>query len=119
MLINRLGNVKETYLFVEIARRVNDYKAANPSADIIRLGIGDVTQPLPQAAIRALHEAVDEMARAETFRGYGPEQGYDFLREAIAEHDYRARGGDIEPDEIFVSDGARATPQTSQTVRGR
>ncbi len=109
MLINsNFGNVKETYLFVEIARRVNDYKAANPSADIIRLGIGDVTQPLPQAAIRALHEAVDEMARAETFRGYGPEQGYDFLREAIAEHDYRARGCDIEPDEIFVSDGAKS-----------
>ncbi|NLW02456.1 MAG: LL-diaminopimelate aminotransferase [Clostridiaceae bacterium] len=109
VLINsNFGNVKETYLFVEIARRVNDYKAANPSADIIRLGIGDVTQPLPQAAIRALHEAVDEMARAETFRGYGPEQGYDFLREAIAEHDYRARGCDIEPDEIFVSDGAKS-----------
>ena len=109
MIINsNFGNVKETYLFVEIARRVSEYKAANPSADIIRLGIGDVTQPLPQAAIRALHEAVDEMARAETFRGYGPEQGYDFLREAIAEHDYRSRGCDIEPDEVFVSDGAKS-----------
>jgi len=109
VIINsNFGNVKETYLFVEIARRVSDYRAANPTADIIRLGIGDVTQPLPQAAIRALHEAVDEMARAETFRGYGPEQGYDFLREAIAEHDYRARGCDIEADEIFVSDGAKS-----------
>jgi len=109
VIINsNFGNVKETYLFVEIARRVSEYKAANPSADIIRLGIGDVTQPLPQAAIRALHEAVDEMARAETFRGYGPEQGYDFLREAIAEHDYRSRGCDIEPDEVFVSDGAKS-----------
>lgn len=109
MIVNsNFGNTQETYLFSEIARRVNDFKAANPSADIIRLGIGDVTQPLPQAAIRALHEAVDEMARAETFRGYGPEQGYDFLREAIAEHDFKARGCDIEPDEIFISDGAKS-----------
>lgn len=109
MIVNsNFGNTQETYLFSEIAKRVNDFKAANPSADIIRLGIGDVTQPLPQAAIRALHEAVDEMARAETFRGYGPEQGYDFLREAIAEHDFKARGCDIEPDEIFISDGAKS-----------
>ncbi|HOK42337.1 MAG TPA: LL-diaminopimelate aminotransferase [Thermoclostridium caenicola] len=109
MLINsHFGDIKETYLFSEIAKRVNDYKAANPTADIIRLGIGDVTQPLPPVAIQALHEAVDEMARAETFRGYGPEQGYDFLREAIAVHDFKARGCDIEPDEIFVSDGAKS-----------
>jgi len=109
VIINsNFGNVRESYLFVEIARRVNEYRAANPSADIIRLGIGDVTQPLPAVAIKALHEAVDEMSRAETFRGYGPEQGYDFLREAIAEHEYRARGCDIEPDEIFISDGAKS-----------
>jgi len=109
MLINsHFGDIKETYLFSEIAKRVNDYKAANPTADIIRLGIGDVTQPLPPVAIQALHETVDEMARAETFRGYGPEQGYDFLREAIAVHDFKARGCDIEPDEIFVSDGAKS-----------
>jgi len=109
MLINsHFGDIKETYLFSEIAKRVNDYKAANPSADIIRLGIGDVTQPLPPVVIQSLHEAVDEMARAETFRGYGPEQGYNFLREAIAAHDFKARGCDIEPDEIFVSDGAKS-----------
>jgi len=109
MLINsHFGDIKETYLFSEIAKRVNDYKAANPTADIIRLGIGDVTQHLTPVAIQALHETVDEMARAETFRGYGPEQGYDFLREAIAVHDFKARGCDIEPDEIFVSDGAKS-----------
>lgn len=109
MIINsNFGNIKETYLFSEIAKRVSDYKAANPSADVIRLGIGDVTQPLPEVSIRALHEAVDEMAKAETFKGYGPEQGYAFLREAIAEHDYKARGCDIEADEIFVSDGAKS-----------
>lgn len=109
MIINsNFGNIKETYLFVEIAKRVNEYRAANPSADIIRLGIGDVTQSLPPVVIRALHEAVDEMARPETFKGYGPEQGYDFLREAIAEHEYRARGCDIEADEIFISDGAKS-----------
>ncbi len=97
----------ESYLFSEIARKVDEYKNSHPSADVIRLGIGDVTRPICPAVIEALHKAVDEMGNASTFRGYGPEQGYPFLREAIVEHDYRARGIAIEPDEIFVSDGAK------------
>jgi LL-diaminopimelate aminotransferase len=105
---SNFGNVKETYLFSEIAKRVGDFKAANPSASIIRLGIGDVTQPLPDVSVKAMHLAVDEMGSAETFRGYGPEQGYEFLREAIAENDYKARGCPIESDEIFISDGAKS-----------
>ena len=97
-----------SYLFSTIARKVNEYSAANPDKKIIRLGIGDVTRPLPKAVIEAMHKAVDEMADAATFRGYGPEQGYDFLRNAIAENDFKARGIDISPDEIFVSDGAKS-----------
>lgn len=97
-----------SYLFSEIARKVNEFKAINPSADIIRLGIGDVTKPLPSACIDAMHKAVDEMSKAETFRGYGPEQGYDFLLAAIAENDYKSRGIDIKNDEIFVSDGSKS-----------
>ena len=84
--------LKSSYLFSEIARRVREFQNAHPDARIIRLGIGDVTQPLPPSVIRALHEAVDEMARAETFRGYGPEPGYEFLTELIAKHDYGTRG---------------------------
>ena len=95
------------YLFPEIARRVRSFTEANPNADVIKMGIGDVTQPLPGAIISAIHEAVDEMASAETFRGYGPEQGYDFLREAIAENDYKQHGVEIDPSEIFVSDGSK------------
>jgi LL-diaminopimelate aminotransferase len=95
------------YLFPEISRRVNAFIEANPDADMIKMGIGDVTMPLPPAIIKAMHEAVDEMASAETFRGYGPEQGYDFLREAIANNDYKEFGIQIEPDEIFVSDGSK------------
>lgn len=101
------AKLQSAYLFSEIARRVNAFQSANPERDIIRLGIGDVTEPLPQACIEALHRAVDEMARAETFRGYGSEQGYPFLREAIAKHDFQARGAEIDADEIFVSDGAK------------
>ncbi|MFR9166918.1 MAG: LL-diaminopimelate aminotransferase [Dysgonomonas sp.] len=97
-----------SYLFSDIARKVNDFKASHPEADIIRLGIGDVTKPLAPAVIEALHKAVDEMANADTFRGYGPEQGYDFLLNAISENDYKSRGLDIQPDEIFVSDGAKS-----------
>ena len=97
-----------SYLFSEVARRISTYSAANPQARIIKLSIGDVTRPLVPAVIEAMHKAVDEMGAAETFRGYGPEQGYDFLRNAIAEHDYKARGVDIAPDEIFVSDGAKS-----------
>lgn len=99
--------LKAGYLFPEIGRRVTQYCQAHPEARVIRLGIGDVTEPLPAAITHAMHGAVDEMARRETFRGYGPEQGYDFLREAIAQHDYQARGADISADEIFVSDGSK------------
>ena len=97
-----------SYLFSEIARKVNEFKTANPTADVIRLGIGDVTKPLPQASIEAMHKAVDEMASAETFRGYGPEQGYDFLVNKIVENDYNAHGLDIQIDEVFVSDGSKS-----------
>lgn len=97
-----------SYLFSEIARIVSDFAAAHPEVDIIRMGIGDVTQPLCEPAIRAIHEAAERLSRAETFRGYGPEQGHRFLREAIAEGDYRSRGIDVSPDEIFISDGAKS-----------
>ena len=97
-----------SYLFSEIARRVSAYRAENPGKNIISLGIGDVTQPLAPTVIKALHEAVDEMSEKETFRGYGPERGYDFLLNAIAENEYKARGVDISIDEIFVSDGAKS-----------
>ena len=101
--------LKAGYLFPEIARRVNVYAAENPNSakSIIRCGIGDVTEPLPGAVREAMHQAVDEMGRRETFRGYGPEQGYEFLRHAIAENDYRARGLQVADDEIFVSDGSK------------
>ena len=99
--------LKAGYLFPEIARRVGSYAAANPGAKIIRMGIGDVTEPLPAAVVEATHRAVDDMSRRETFRGYGPEQGYDFLREAIAKNDYQPRGCDVAADEIFVSDGSK------------
>lgn len=97
------------YLFPEIARRVKAFCDANPEAAnrLIRCGIGDVTEPLPDAVREAMHKAVDEMGSRETFRGYGPEQGYDFLRRAIAENDYRATGIDVADDEIFVSDGSK------------
>lgn len=98
----------ESYLFSEVARRINSYKEAHPEVDIIRMGIGDVTRPLCKAAIEAMHKAVDDQADSSTFHGYGPEQGYAFLREAIVEHDYRARGIDMDADEIFVSDGAKS-----------
>ena len=97
-----------SYLFSEIARRVAAYSGEHPQADLIRLGIGDVTLPLAPAVLEAMHRAVDEQGKAETFRGYGPEQGWPFLREAVAEHDFRARGVDISPEEIFISDGAKS-----------
>ncbi|MEA2711995.1 MAG: LL-diaminopimelate aminotransferase [Phycisphaerales bacterium] len=99
--------LKAGYLFPEIGRRVSAFAVANPNAKIIRMGIGDVTEPLPPAVVEATHRAVDEMGRRETFHGYGPEQGYDFLREAIAKNDFQARGADISADEIFVSDGSK------------
>lgn len=97
-----------SYLFAEIARRVSAYTAEYPGKKLIKLGIGDVTQPLCPAVIEAMHKAVDEMGKKETFRGYGPEQGYDFLRTAILKHDFLARGVDLSMDEIFVSDGAKS-----------
>ena len=95
-----------SYLFSEIARRTAAYSAAHPEAELIRMGIGDVTRPLAPATIEAMQAALVDLSHAETFRGYGPEQGYDFLREAIVEHDFASRGADIAPDEVFVSDGA-------------
>lgn len=108
--------LKASYLFSDIAKRVSAFQQANPDRDIIRLGIGDVTRALPQACIDAFHKAVDEMAAEKTFRGYGPEQGYDFLREAIAENDYRKRGADIAADEIFISDGAKCDTGNIQEI---
>jgi LL-diaminopimelate aminotransferase len=95
------------YLFPEIGRRVRAYCEANPDADVIKMGIGDVTQPLIPAIVDAMHKGVDEMANADTFKGYGPEQGYDFLREAIAKNDFQDRGIEVSADEIFVSDGSK------------
>lgn len=105
-----------SYLFSAIGKKVGAYGAAHPDKKIIRLGIGDVTLPLAPAIIEALHGAVDEMGRAETFRGYAPDLGYGFLREAIAENDYRARGCDIAADEIFVSDGAKCDSGNIQEI---
>lgn len=99
--------LKAGYLFPEIGRRVSKFCAENPSAKVIRLGIGDVTEPLPPAIVSAMHQAVDELSRRETFRGYGPEQGYDFLRQAIVDNDFKARGAHVELDEVFVSDGSK------------
>jgi LL-diaminopimelate aminotransferase len=99
--------LKAGYLFPEIGRRVKAFSTDNPAAKIIRCGIGDVTEPLPPAVVAAMHKAVDEMAVRETFRGYGPEQGYDFLRDAIVANDFKPRGCDVSPDEIFVSDGSK------------
>ncbi len=107
-----------SYLFSTIAKKVADYKEKNPQADIIRLGIGDVTQPIAPAIIKALHQAVDEMGTAEGFHGYGPEQGYEFLRSAIAKNDYQALGCEIDADEIFVSDGAKCDVGNIQEIFG-
>ncbi|MFR8276622.1 MAG: LL-diaminopimelate aminotransferase, partial [Desulfovibrio fairfieldensis] len=100
--------LQSNYLFADIARKVADFKDSNPDSRVISLGIGDVTRPLVPAVIEALHKAVDEMGDAAHFHGYGPEQGYDFLRDLIMEYDYKARGVNLSPDEIFVSDGAKS-----------
>ncbi len=100
--------LKSNYLFADIAKRVEKYRSENPDKKIIRLGIGDVTRPLPQACIEAMHRAVDDLSRSETFYGYGPEQGYDFLREAIVKNDFEPRGVKLAVDEVFVSDGAKS-----------
>ncbi len=105
-----------SYLFSTIAKKVNAYSQENPEKKIIRLGIGDVTLPIAPAIIEALHGAVDEMGKAETFRGYAPDLGYEFLRNAIAENDYKARGCDIGADEIFISDGAKCDSGNIQEI---
>ncbi len=100
--------LKSNYLFADIAKRVEKYRSENPDKRIIRLGIGDVTRPLPQASLDAMHRAVDDLSRSESFHGYGPEQGYDFLREAIVKNDFEPRGVKLDADEVFVSDGAKS-----------
>ncbi len=109
-------NLPGNYLFSTIAQKVKAYQEANPEADVIRLGIGDVTQPLIPAVIEALHLAVEEMGGEETFRGYAPDLGYAFLREKIAVFDYQSRGCDISPDEIFISDGAKGDCSNIQEI---
>lgn len=101
------NKLQASYLFSDIAKKVNEFQANNPDADVIRLGIGDVTRALAPAIVDGFRQGVDEMAADATFRGYGPEQGYDFLREAIAANDFQARGAEVSADEIFVSDGAK------------
>jgi len=108
--------LQASYLFAEIKNRTAAYQEAHPDRKVIKLGIGDVTRPLPPACIQAFHRGVDEMADAKTFRGYGPEQGYEFLREKIARHDFQARGADISPDEIFISDGAKCDNGNIQEI---
>lgn len=107
MINTNYANLKNNYLFSTVAEKVRVYSEAHPQADIIKLGIGDVTKPLAKTVIQALHDAVDENAKAETFMGYGPEQGYAFLREALADY-YSKLGADIDADEVFVSDGAKS-----------
>ena len=97
-----------SYLFSDIAKKVNSFKITHPKQSLIRLGIGDVTRPLPQVCIEAMHKAVEEMASASTFHGYGPEQGYDFLIDAIIKHDFQPRGIHLTPSEVFVNDGAKS-----------
>ena len=108
--------LQASYLFSEIRKRTDEFQKANPDREVIRLGIGDVTRPLPMACIEAFHRAVDEMADDATFRGYGPEQGYAFLREKIARFDFQDRGADISADEIFVSDGAKCDTGNIQEI---
>ena len=101
-------NLQNNYLFADIAKKVNAFKVMHPKAEVISLGIGDVTQPLCPAVIEAMHKATDEMATAEGFHGYGPEQGYAFLREAILKNDFLPRGIHLDIDEVFINDGAKS-----------
>jgi LL-diaminopimelate aminotransferase len=113
------SKIRASYLFTEIAHRVSAYQSANPDAKIIRLGIGDVTEPVAPAVIEAMHKAVDDEASRTAFHGYGPEQGYAFLREKIAECDFRSRGVDVDADEVFVSDGAKCDCGNIQELFGQ
>lgn len=108
--------LQASYLFSDIAQRVNAWTQAHPDRRLIRMGIGDVTEPLPEACRTAFHAAVDEMGARASFRGYGPEQGYPFLREAIAQHDFQSRGCDIQADEVFVSDGSKCDSGNIQEI---
>ena len=99
--------LQDSYLFSTIAKKVAKYTEENPEKEIIKLGIGDVTRPIVPACLEAMHKAIEEIGTTEGFKGYGPEQGYQFLRKAIVENDYKARGVTIQEDEIFVSDGAK------------
>lgn len=108
--------LQASYLFADIAKRVASYQEANPDKGIIKLGIGDVTEPLPEACREAMHKAIDELGTREAFRGYGPEQGYAFLREAIAENDFKARGCDVDASEVFVSDGSKCDVGNIQEI---
>ncbi|MCQ2391473.1 MAG: LL-diaminopimelate aminotransferase [Kiritimatiellae bacterium] len=110
--------IQASYLFTEIAHRVSKYQSEHPEAKIIRLGIGDVTEPLAPAVIEAMHKAVDDLSKRETFYGYGPEQGYAFLREAVAKNDFQARGINVAADEIFISDGAKCDCGNIQELFG-
>ena len=110
--------LKAGYLFPEIGRRVAAFQKANPEAKVIKLGIGDVTRPLVPAVVEAMHAAVDEMGSDDGFHGYGPEQGYEFLRDLIREHDYAARGVEVGADEIFVSDGSKCDSGNIQEIFG-
>lgn len=111
--------LKASYLFSDIAKRVSAFVAANPSKPVIRLGIGDVTEPLPQVCVDALHAATDEMANRATFKGYGPEQGYAFLREAVVANEFTPRGCQIDADEVFVSDGSKCDCGNIQEIFSR
>jgi len=108
--------LQASYLFSDIAKRVNAFQEAHPDREIIRMGIGDVSHALPSVCIEAFHRGVDELAHDATFHGYGPEQGYPFLREKIAAEDFQARGADISPDEIFISDGAKCDTGNFQEI---
>ena len=120
ILVNEnYAKIQASYLFTEIAHRVAAFQEAHPEAKVIRLGIGDVTEPHTPAVIEAMHKAVDDQSRRETFHGYGPEQGYGFLREAIARHDFAERGIDVSADEIFVSDGAKCDTANIQELFGK
>jgi LL-diaminopimelate aminotransferase len=110
------GNLRASYLFAEIRRRTKVFVDAHPDVRLIDLGVGDVTRPLPPAVIRAMHDATDDMARADTFKGYGPYVGYEWLRTAIAEHDFAPRGVKLAVDEIFVSDGGKSDSANLQEI---
>ena len=111
--------LKAGYLVPEMAKRVKIYAQSNKNAEIIKLGIGDVTEPLPRACIEAMGKALDDMGTTDGFRGYGPEQGYSWLREKISEHDYISRGCQITPEEIFVSDGSKCDSSNILDILGK